>query len=57
VTSSARNREHYDLLETFRQLGYLVEYFGFDRRHPAIKRAKNFVSRYQCRLFKRFYGA
>jgi len=29
-----RRREHYDLLETFRQLSYLVEYFGFDKRHP-----------------------
>jgi hypothetical protein len=43
-----RKKEHYDLLETFRQLGFLVECFGFDRRHPAIGRAKDFVFQYQA---------
>jgi hypothetical protein len=42
-----RKKEHYDLLETYRQLGYLVEYFGFDNRHPAIQKAKEFVSTFQ----------
>ena len=42
-----RKKEHYDLLETFRQLGFLVEYFGFDKRHPVIQRAKEFVFKYQ----------
>lgn len=30
---------NYDLLETFRCLGQLVEKYGLDRRHPAIERA------------------
>jgi hypothetical protein len=43
-----RNREiypetNYDLLETFRQLGVLVEKYAFDRRHPHIARAAEFV--------------
>jgi hypothetical protein len=42
-----RRREHYDLLETFRQLGLLVEYYGFDKRHPAIQRVREFVFTYQ----------
>jgi hypothetical protein len=42
-----RKKEHYDLYEAFRQLGFLVECFGLDRRHPAIERAKHFVFRYQ----------
>jgi hypothetical protein len=42
-----RKREHYDLVETFRQLGYLVEYFGFDKRHPAIIKAREFIFSYQ----------
>ncbi|MFC2156252.1 hypothetical protein ACFLT9_00305 [Acidobacteriota bacterium] len=42
-----RKKEHYDLLETYRQLGYLVEYFGFDRTHSSIRLAKEFVFKYQ----------
>jgi hypothetical protein len=42
-----RKKEHYDLYETFRQLGFLVECYGFDRRHTAIERAKEFVFQYQ----------
>ena len=43
-----KNRElypetNYDLLETFRQLGILVEKYGLDRRHPQIMRAAEFV--------------
>lgn len=44
-----RKKEHYDLLETYRQLGFLVEHFGFDKRHPAIRRAKEFVYKYQSK--------
>jgi hypothetical protein len=29
---------NYDLLETFRNLGLLVEKYGFDREHPAIEK-------------------
>ena len=42
-----RKKEHFDLLETFRQLGFLVEHYGFDKRHDTIKRAKEFVFKYQ----------
>jgi hypothetical protein len=43
-----RNRElypeiNYDLLETFRSLGQLVQKYGFDRQHPAIARAADYV--------------
>jgi hypothetical protein len=33
----------YDLLETFRILGQLVDKFGFDRRHPAVERAAEYL--------------
>ena len=35
--------QNYALLETFRNLGFLVEQFGFDRRHPAIVQAARYV--------------
>jgi len=35
--------QNYDLLETFRQLGVLVEQYGFNRAHPAIQRAAEYV--------------
>jgi len=34
---------NYDLLETFRSLGQLVEKYGFDRRHAAIGRAAEYL--------------
>ncbi len=34
---------NYDLLETFRSLGQLVEKYGFHRRHPAIEVAAEYV--------------
>lgn len=33
----------YDQLETYRQLGFLVEMFGFDRTHPAIEKAAEYI--------------
>jgi hypothetical protein len=33
----------YDQLETFRNLGFLVEKYGFHRGHPAIARAADFL--------------
>ena len=43
-----RNRQRYpeityDLLETFRQLGILVEKYGLDSSHPAIERAAGYL--------------
>jgi hypothetical protein len=38
-----RPETNYDLVETFRSLGQLVQQHGFDRRHPAIERAAEYV--------------
>jgi Prenyltransferase and squalene oxidase repeat len=35
--------QNYALLETFRNLGFLVEQLGFDRRHPAIEWAAGYL--------------
>jgi hypothetical protein len=42
-TQSGVPGQNYDLLETFRQLGILVEQYGFNREHPAIQQAAAFV--------------
>lgn len=39
----ARGATDYDLLETYRQLGFLIEMFGFTREHPAVGLAASFV--------------
>ena len=44
---SIRSQENYDQLETFRQLGILVEKFGFTRQHPAIERAAGYLLSFQ----------
>lgn len=54
-----RTRANYDQLETFRQLGVLVEEFGLSRRHPALARACEFLFSFQTREgdFRGIYGA
>jgi len=42
-----RSAENYDQIETFRNLGYLIEMYGFDRSHPSIKKAGEFLFRFQ----------
>ncbi len=42
-----RSQEDYDLIETYRQLGVLVEKYGFNNKHPAIKSATNFMLSHQ----------
>lgn len=42
-----RSVDQYNLLETYRVLGELVEKHGLDRRHPAIRRASLYVLRHQ----------
>lgn len=37
----------YDLLETYRQLGFLVEMFGLTREHPALAAAAEYVLSHQ----------
>jgi len=46
---SLRSPENYDQIETFRQLGILVEKYGFTREHPAIARAAEFLLSFQTR--------
>jgi Squalene-hopene cyclase C-terminal domain len=46
---SLRSLENYDQIETFRQLGILVEKYGFTREHPAIARAAEFLLTFQTR--------
>ncbi len=45
---NARKDENYDLLQTYRELGMLVEQYGFDRRHPAIARAAEYLFSFQA---------
>jgi hypothetical protein len=42
-----RSQENYNLLETFRNLGWLVEKYGFDRRNAAIQQAAGFLFAHQ----------
>lgn len=45
--AAVRSQENYDQIETFRQLGYLVESFGFDRSCPVVKKAAEFLFSFQ----------
>jgi len=53
-----RSRENYDQLETFRQLGVLVEKHGLTREHPALARAAGYLFSYQASEgdFRGIYG-
>jgi hypothetical protein len=53
-----RSRENYDQLETFRQVGILVEEFSFTREHPAMERAAEFLFSFQTDEgdFRGIYG-
>jgi hypothetical protein len=42
-----RSAENYNQIETFRNLGYLIEMFGFNRSHPAISHAADFLFQFQ----------
>lgn len=42
-TRKASSTMDYDQVETYRQLGFLVEMFGFDRTHPAIQKTAEYV--------------
>jgi hypothetical protein len=45
--TNLRTSENYDQIETFRNLGYLVEMFGFDQSHPVIVKAADFLLGFQ----------
>lgn len=53
-----RKQEDYDQMESFRQLGLLVEKFGFTRRHPCVERACQFLFSHQTQEgdFRGIYG-
>lgn len=53
-----RSQENYDQLETFRQLGELVEKYGFNRSHPAIVKAAEYLFNFQTDEgdFRGIYG-
>jgi hypothetical protein len=38
-----RSREDYNQIETYRNLGILIEKYGLENRHPAIERAAEFL--------------
>lgn len=42
-----RSQENYNQLETFRQLGILVEKFGFTRQHSSVERAAAYLFSFQ----------
>ena len=42
-----RSQENYDQIETYRNLGYLVEMYGFDKSSSVITRAADFLFRFQ----------
>ena len=53
-----RSTEEYDQVETYRQLGLLVEEYGLNRTHPAIKKAAQFLFAHQTDEgdFRGIYG-
>ncbi len=53
-----RTQENYNQLETYRQLGILVEKYGFNNKHPAIKKAAEFLFSFQTEEgdFRGIYG-
>ena len=44
---SARENENYDLLQTYRMLGILVEQYGLSKRHRAIRNAAEYLFAHQ----------
>lgn len=45
--NALRSPENYDQIETFRNLGYLVEIFGFSISHPSVVSAVDFLFSFQ----------
>jgi hypothetical protein len=56
--SGIRSSEDYNQLETYRQLGVVVEKFGLDRAHPGLRRAAEFLFAHQTAEgdFRGIYG-
>lgn len=53
-----RTQENYNQLETYRQLGILIEKYGFNKNHPAINEAVEFLFSFQTKEgdFRGIYG-
>jgi hypothetical protein len=53
-----RSQQNYNQLETYRILGELVEKYGFNNKHPTIRRAADFLFKFQTREgdFRGIYG-
>jgi hypothetical protein len=56
--AGVHSTEDYDQIETYRNLGFLVEKFGFHRRHPAVQNAAEFFFARQTTVgdFRGIYG-
>ncbi|MFQ6086203.1 MAG: hypothetical protein ACE5OY_08110 [Candidatus Bathyarchaeia archaeon] len=53
-----RSQQNYNQLETYRNLGQLVELYGLTREHPAIRKAADFLFEFQTKEgdFRGIYG-
>ena len=53
-----RSAKNYDQIETYRNLGFLAEKFGFARKHIAIRKAAEFLFSFQTAAgdFRGIYG-
>lgn len=53
-----RDQKGYDQLETFRQIGFLIEKYNFNRNHPSIEKAAEYLFSFQTNSgdFRGIYG-
>lgn len=53
-----RSKENYNQIETYRNLGFLIEEYGFTKAHPAIKNAAEYLFTFQTEEgdFRGIYG-
>ncbi len=53
-----RSQENYNQLETYRNLGIMVEEFGFSKKHPAIQKTAEYLFTFQTQKgdFRGIYG-
>ena len=47
---SIRSQENYNQVETYRNLRILVEQFGFNKKHPAIQKAAEYIFTFQTQV-------
>ena len=55
---NVRSQENYNQLETYRNIGVLVEEYGLNRKHPAIQKAAEYLFSFQTEAgdFRGIYG-